>query len=172
MFDFIGLIIQSMTWFDYLILLAFAFNIYQFVECRKKTDTIYNHFNAQDKVRNLNDEQKEAVKNVTADTNVIRLSGEDLLNEREQMNSKYAVFTTMTTIFPLLGMLGTVISLLNMTDLIGTEATGAFLGALTSTFFGIIAAIACKALDTRISYKIEDNEKHMDYLFNPSKKQG
>jgi chemotaxis protein MotA len=109
---------------------------------------------------------------MTAERTAVSLSGEELLNEREKMNETYAAFTTLTTIFPLLGMLGTVISLLNMTDLIGTEATGAFLGALTSTFWGIVAAIICKIMDTRISYKIEDNEKHMDYLFNPSKKQG
>lgn len=168
---FISQIFHSITWFDLIILLVFAFNIYTYFECKKKTDTIYTHFNAQDKVSNLNEEQKEAVKKVTEGSSSVRLSPEELLNEREKMNEKYALFTTLTTIFPLMGMLGTVISLLNMTDLIGTEATGAFLGALTSTFWGIVAAIICKAIDTRISYKIEDNEKHMDYLFNPSKKQ-
>lgn len=172
MFEFLGHIFKNLLGFDALIFLVFAGNMYMFFECRKRTNTIYGHFNARDKIRNLNDEQKEAVRNMTAERTAVSLSGEELLNEREKMNETYAAFTTLTTIFPLLGMLGTVISLLNMTDLIGTEATGAFLGALTSTFWGIVAAIICKIMDTRISYKIEDNEKHMDYLFNPSKKQG
>jgi biopolymer transport protein ExbB/TolQ len=72
--------------------------------------------------------------------------------------------------FPLLGMLGTVISLIPMVNLIGTETTGAFFAALTSTFWGIVAALVFKFLDSFLSYKIEDNEKHMEFLLNPGKR--
>ena len=40
---------------------------------------------------------------------------------------------------------------------------------MTSTFWGIVAALVFKFLDSFLSYKIEDNEKHMEYLLNPAK---
>lgn len=171
MFKFIEYIFRNLLSLDGLIIGIAILNGYWFYKCKKQTDIIYNHFNSQDKIRNLNEEQKKAVMTITEPSEERRLSPEELLNAREEMNKDYALVTSVTTAFPLLGMLGTVISLLNMSELIGTEATGIFLSALTSTFWGIVFAIAYKGLDATISYKIEDNEKHMDYLFNPTKKQ-
>ena len=91
-------------------------------------------------------------------------SAEDLLDTREKMNKVYALYSNVTTIFPLLGMLGTVWALIPMVNTIGTADTSNFFSALTSTFWGIVAAILFKALDSTVSYKIEDNEKHTEHL--------
>jgi chemotaxis protein MotA len=153
--------------FDILIFIAAAGNIFLFLECRKNTDIVYKHFNRMDHTSNLTEEQKAAFQSGQRKETV--LTAEELLQYREKTNRFYSFFTNITSTFPLMGMLGTVISLLRMGDLIGTEVQGAFFTALTSTFWGIIAAIAFKASDASIAYKIEDNEKHLEYLFNPNK---
>ena len=72
----------------------------------------------------------------------------------------YAVYGNVTAIFPLLGILGTVIALLGLTgDLTAME--GSFLAALTSTFWGLIASIVFKFLDSFISYQAESNEQYL-----------
>ena len=87
------------------------------------------------------------------------------------MNQYYALYYNITTMFPLMGMLGTVISLIPMVNSLGTESTGLFFSALTSTFWGIVAALIFRLSDASVSYKIEDNEKHMEYMFNPHRKE-
>ena len=82
---------------------------------------------------------------------------------REKMNQGYAWYANFTTMFPLFGMLGTVYSLIRVVGDSLTE-TSAFFSALTSTAWGIVAAIIFKALDSTLSYKIEDNEKHTEHL--------
>ena len=155
--------------FDLLIILLAVVNGLIFRECKKNANTVYQHFNRKDYTANLTKEQKEAFETEKNQDTV--LTPQQLLQYREKTNSLYALFTNFTSVFPLLGMFGTVISLLSMGDLIGSEVQGAFFTALTSTFWGIVAAIAFKMLDSRISYKIDDNEKHLEYLFNPKKEE-
>ena len=85
---------------------------------------------------------------------------------REKMNKTYALYSNFTTIFPLLGMLGTVWALIPMVNTIGTTDTSNFFSALTSTLWGIIVAILFKVLDSTVSYKIEDNEKRIEFLLS------
>ena len=74
---------------------------------------------------------------------------EDLvLKLRDKMNIRYAFFSNMTAIFPLLGMLGTVKSLIGVAnDIAGTDIDQ-FFGALTSTAWGIVFAVIFKLLDS------------------------
>lgn len=163
MAEIVGVLFDNIIGFD-LIILGFAvLNIFVYKNTKKRTDRIYQHFNKQDKVTNLSDEQKEKLINNTKDIDT-KLTPEQLLENREKMNKSYAMYTNFTTMFPLLGMLGTVVSLIPMVDKIGEQASGLFFTALTSTFWGIVAALIFKALDSTISYKIEDNEKHIEYI--------
>ena len=52
----------------------------------------------------------------------------------------YTLFCNLTGVFTLLGILGTVISLLHLVDS-SADLTGEFMGALTSTLWGIIFTI-------------------------------
>ena len=166
--EVVGIFLDNLIGFDGLILLAALCNVFAFLNTRNKTNRVYYHFNAQDKLVNLPEDVKKAIKK-TAKKERKRLTVNELLEYREQMNRSYAFYSNFTTMFPLLGMLGTVISLIPMVNLIGTETTGAFFAALTSTFWGIVAALVFKFLDSFLSYKIDDNEKHMEYLLNPAK---
>lgn len=156
-------ILKDNFWkFDYIIFGAVICNVICYLQVRKHTDKLYYHYNSSDKLSNLPEEKLEKLKRITK--NKKKLSAEELLDSREKMNKVYALYINVTTIFPLLGMLGTVWALIPMVNTIGTTDTSNFFSALTSTFWGIVAAIIFKALDSTISYKIDDNEKHTEHL--------
>ncbi|MGN0614755.1 MotA/TolQ/ExbB proton channel family protein [Ruminococcus flavefaciens] len=77
----------------------------------------------------------------------------------DKLNFWYTIFITIITVFPLLGMLGTVSSLL-VIDTSSSEALSnaqeSFFSALSSTFLGIIFAISFKILNAAKLYDIED----------------
>ena len=77
--------------------------------------------------------------------------------------SLYSVFVNVTAIFPLLGILGTVVSLLPMVADMADMQTN-FFAALTSTFWGLVFAILFKLLDGFLSARMEDNDKAVDLL--------
>lgn len=148
--------------FDFIIFILFFSNLKLFFVVRKEADRIYRHFNASDRLSNLSEEAIEKLKKTTKEEE--KLSAEALLDGRERMNKAYAMYLNFTTMFPLFGMLGTVWALIPMVNTIGTADTSNFFSALTSTAWGIIAAIVYKGLDSTISYKIEDAEKHIVHL--------
>ena len=80
---------------------------------------------------------------------------------RETSDKYYTMFTNLTGIFPLLGILGTVISLLPMVQDIGNMQQNFFV-ALTSTLWGLIFAIFFKVLDGMLSPRIERNNRGID----------
>ncbi len=89
-------------------------------------------------------------------------SESDIIRLRRKMNAYYVVFENLTAIFPLLGLLGTVVSLIPMVDSLGEVETGLFFAALTSTMWGIIFAICYKVANGYVASGIEDNEKNID----------
>ena len=83
---------------------------------------------------------------------------DSIKNSVDNLNGFYAFFTNIVTIFPLLGMLGTVVSLYilasNTSDLNSQIEINSFFGALSSTILGIIAAILGKIGDAVLSPKV------------------
>ncbi len=86
----------------------------------------------------------------------------DIIQLRRRANTYYVFYENLTAIFPLMGLLGTVVSLLPMVEEIGEVATGLFFSALTSTMWGIIFAVIFKAMNGCIYSRIEDNEKNIE----------
>lgn len=83
--------------------------------------------------------------------------GEDvLLTKRANSNSLYVGFTNVVAIFPLMGLLGTVISLIPM---VGEMDTDLFFMALTSTFWGIVFAIVFKVFNGFLQARVEENNE-------------
>lgn len=160
--EILAVFLDNFLKFDVIIFIAAAINGIFYLKVWKNTERLYHHYNASDKMSNLPEEAVENLKKTTSDKE--KLSSEDLLDLREKMNMSYAWYSNLTTMFPLFGMLGTVISLIPMVNTIGTTDTSHFFSALTSTFWGIVAALIFKGLDAFVSYKIEDNEKHTEYL--------
>lgn len=94
---------------------------------------------------------------------VMDLKGEEaLIDHRRKMNFYYAVFENVTGIFPLMGLLGTVLSLIPMVKSVDTIEHGLFFSALTSTFWGIVFAILSKGLNGYAQAQIEEAEKNIE----------
>lgn len=76
----------------------------------------------------------------------------------------YTLFSNLTAVFPLLGILGTVISLMRLT---GADDISANFGmALRTTLWGLIFAIFFKLLDSWISPKLDRALDEADYLIH------
>ncbi|MGO4936946.1 MotA/TolQ/ExbB proton channel family protein [Fundicoccus sp. Sow4_H7] len=85
-----------------------------------------------------------------------------ILDKLKDVNALYIMFNNICAIFPLMGLLGTVISLIPM---VGTMETELFFMALTSTFWGIVFAIVFKALNGILQARVEEsNQKINTYL--------
>ena len=83
----------------------------------------------------------------------------DVIKLRTKEEFWYSVFVNITGIFPLLGILGTVLALLRLIGDI-QNMTSNFCGALTSTFWGLVSEIIFKSIDGLISARIEANDKY------------
>lgn len=165
--DILELFVKNFLTFDWIIFAALAVNGVIYWRTLFSTNKVYGHFNTLDQMANLSGESRRKLKAHTRGKK--ELSAEDLLKYRTSMNKFYAVYTNLTSIFPLLGMLGTVCSLLPMVNTTGTGSAGSFFSALTSTLWGIVFAMLYKALDATLSYKIDDNEKHVEYYLKPDR---
>jgi len=90
---------------------------------------------------------------------------EVLLDRRERARFLYSCFEKLSSIFPMLGILGTVMSLLPMVRDIEDMQQNFFV-ALTSTFWGIVFAIICKGLDASLSARMDENYDEVDRYMN------
>ena len=91
-----------------------------------------------------------------------------IFDSYRKINSNYTLFITLISIFPLLGMLGTVIALLGL-DMSTAEAISNaknnFFGALTSTAWGIIFAVVFKIINARFFADVEDLiQRHLSLI--------
>lgn len=81
----------------------------------------------------------------------------------------YALFTNITAVFPLLGILGTVTSLMRLA---GTEnLSDNFMSALATTFWGLICAIGFKIADSFITARLDRALDEADYLIHEHDKE-
>lgn len=81
----------------------------------------------------------------------------------------YSFFANITAVFPLLGILGTVVSLMNLS---GTDDLSAnFSSALLTTFLGLVAAIIFKLMDAGIAPRLERALDESDYLIHQHDKE-
>ena len=97
-----------------------------------------------------------------------------IVEKRDRMNLLYSLFANFTSVLPLWGMFGTVISLISLAGRMGDDsmAMDSFFTALYTTALGIFFAIVYKALDSVISVKVSANNKEADTLLerNSAKK--
>lgn len=76
----------------------------------------------------------------------------------------YTLFLNLTAVFPLLGILGTVISLMKLS---GADDIAASFGmALRTTLWGLIFAIIFKLMDSLISARLDRALDEADYLIH------
>lgn len=168
MINIIKIIFRNFRFIDFFIIVLLVVNILIFLIVKEKAESMHNVLYPKDYSKNMPDRVKndllkaEQIEEKKFDIN-------ELFSLREHMNSLYAYYTGITSVFPLLGMFGTVVSLIPMVDKMGEQSTGLFFTALTSTFWGILSAIICKILDAGISPTIEDDELYIETVYIPDK---
>ena len=87
-----------------------------------------------------------------------------VVKTRKQMNKYYVLYANFTSVLPLLGMLGTVMSLFTLAGKMGQEELPIdnFFSALLTTILGLIGAIVFKSMDSGISVGVAENNKETD----------
>jgi len=93
-----------------------------------------------------------------------KLDLHELVLKHHKSERFYQIFVSITSILPLLGILGTIIALISASNADITVLKTNFTYALTSTFWGLIGAIICKALDGVISPDAEQNGQSISLL--------
>lgn len=85
----------------------------------------------------------------------------------------YTMFVTLISIFPLLGMFGTVTALLglDLTSTASESAKASFFNALTSTTWGIIFSVIFKVINAIFASSIENNISLITELINSNREQ-
>lgn len=149
-----SVIFMNFFGFDMIIFLVAVATALVFYFTKKSADVLYNKLHLNIFVPDSGASRRQA------DSDISGIRETDIVSMRNRTGSLYSLFVNLTGIFPLLGILGTVISLLGMVGDM-TNVQDNFYGALTSTFWGLVFAIIFKFLDGIISAKIEDNEKNV-----------
>lgn len=150
--EFFSVIFMNFWGYDLIIFIAAFINCIFYYKLSQSADNLYDKMHLTVFVPDGSASQNEA------DSDISVLRETDIVKMRNRTGKLYSIFVNLTGIFPLLGILGTVVSLLGLVD-DSSNVVGNFYGALTSTFWGLIFAIIFKFMDGVISAKIEDNEK-------------
>lgn len=137
--------------FDFIIFIAAIANFWCYLLVRRSANRLYNkmHFTIFIPSHDPYSQSSQ---------DIFSISETDIIIMRKKAGALYNVFTTLTSIFTLFGILGTVLSLIPVVGQSESMKSNFFV-SLTSTFWGIVFAIIFKILDAFISGKIEDNEK-------------
>ncbi len=86
----------------------------------------------------------------------------ELKDQSRKAAREYALYSNITAIFPLLGILGTVASLMGLGSVDDLSAN--FSSALWTTFLGLICAIFFKAMDAGISADLDRLLDESDHI--------
>lgn len=90
-----------------------------------------------------------------------RLMDKEIITLRNKAEEWYTWYVNISAVFPLLGILGTVIALIGMQDGF-MDNDSSFLLALTSTFWGLVFSIIFKSLQTIIEAKLDDGVREAE----------
>ncbi len=148
---------SNLAGFDLLIFIAAVFNGACYYLTRLYTDRLYRKLHLVVFVPSHQEEPEEVTKSIRD------LDEGEFVSLRKKSESFYSLFTNITSIFPLMGILGTVISLLPMVSEMADMQQN-FFAALTSTFWGLVFSIIFKLMDGFLTSRIEDNDKNVTLL--------
>lgn len=148
----VPVIFSNIIGFDGLIFIMSAANAVVFRNAKYSSKKLYDSMHRHVYMPSCGDDIRSAKKAAEELTDV-KVSA-----MREKAVAWYTLFVNITGLFPLMGILGTVISLLGMVDNM-SDIEGGFFAALTSTFWGLVFAIAFKFMDGLISPKLDDGER-------------
>lgn len=147
----IGIFIGNLWKFDIIIFLLAIINLWCFFMVRSVTNRLYKKMYYTIFVPSHHAYNPPL-------NQIYNIDETDIISLRKKSGVLYNIFSTLTSLFTMLGILGTVISLIPMVENMDTIKAN-FLVALTSTFWGLVFAVLFKILDASVSGRIDDNEK-------------
>lgn len=153
--NLLQIIFSNILGFDGLIFILAAVNLIVFYLALKSADKLHGIMHLSVFVPGHEVSEKENAKQIES------LSEPKIVALRQKSTHRYMLYINITAIFPLMGILGTVLGLITITQDL-TNVTSNFFAALTSTFWGLVFSIIYKMLDGILASKIEDNDKSVD----------
>lgn len=147
-----SVIFSNIIGFDGLIFILASVNAVIFINAKRSVNRLYSSMHRHVYTPCAGEDVDRI------DRDIAGLSVQRVSRMREQAESRYTLYVNITGLFPLLGILGTVISLLGMVGS-SDSVTNGFFAALTSTFWGLVAAIAFKFSDGFISSRLDDGAR-------------
>ena len=148
---------KNLLGFDLIIFIVAAFNGVCYYLTRLYTDQLYKKLNLLVFVPSHKHNPEKIARAIR------EIDEGAIVALRKCSEAFYSIFANVTAIFPLLGILGTVVSLLPMVAEL-SDMQQNFFAALTSTFWGLVFAILFKLLDGFLSARLEDNDKNVTLL--------
>ncbi|MDW7670464.1 MAG: MotA/TolQ/ExbB proton channel family protein [Bacillota bacterium] len=155
----IRIILRNLLGYDVLILLLAVFNAVV-IYPRTKSYSLLLKNQLQPKIYVPVALLMERVKGKRED----KLNLNALIGMRSDEIQYYSIFSAINSAFPMMGMLGTILSLLNMVETAQQQVTLNFTIALTSTLWGLIFALAFKAVDATLYPMVEQNRENLKML--------
>ncbi|UUX34502.1 MotA/TolQ/ExbB proton channel family protein [Fundicoccus culcitae] len=150
-------ILDNFFKFDFLIILIAVFAWFIYWYCMKLSNELMTMLEPKGDLSQGKKTREQLNQHVDF---YLGVDGERRITEKlKQVNQYYVIFINICAIFPLMGLLGTVISLIPM---VGTMETALFFAALTSTFWGIVFAIIFKALNGFLQAKVEQGNQQVN----------
>lgn len=150
--NILSVIFMNIWSYDWIIFITAAVTGYIYYSARHSAEKLHKKLHLTVYVPDSEYSQHEIAGEIA------ELRENEVLSLHSHTGKLYSLFVNLTGIFPLLGILGTVVSLLSLVGDM-SDVTGNFYGALTSTFWGLVFAILFKFLDGMIAPKIEYNER-------------
>lgn len=149
-------IAKNIIGYDGIIFVFAAVTFWIYIKAGIENKKLLSYFDELTVKRKENDRKPETLKRPE------KISEAELMEIHFRQDKYYGFFVNIVSIFPLLGMIGTVLALLSL-DLSADNGsiTNNFFGALTSTFWGAVFGTVFKLADSSVSTKIEmANEKY------------
>jgi len=154
-------VLNNLFGYDLLIILVAIFTLGYFLFVMWHSDKVYSSIFTQGY---MPDDEFDEEEKKPPTKKELKEKKNNLRNMRETSEKYYSMFVNLTSIFPLMGILGTVIALIPMVDQLA-DMEGSFFVALTSTLWGLLFAIVFKMLDGILTPRLDRNERGIeDYL--------
>ncbi|MCH5349297.1 MAG: MotA/TolQ/ExbB proton channel family protein [Oscillospiraceae bacterium] len=147
---------KNLLGYDLIIFIIMIATVFLLVSARNANKNLYSVLGEPCVKRKENNLKLEPTRKLK------EASEAEIMEIRLKQDKLYGAFVTFVSVFPLLGMIGTVYALLKL-DLTGSNdnITNNFFGALTSTFWGAIFGVVFKIADCILNPLIEDaNERY------------
>ena len=148
----LSVLFSNVLRYDWIIFVAAVLDAVCYALARRRSKALDARIHMVVYVPSRNRDPESVAKAVSA------VNEERIIEERRQSERPYTFFLNITAIFPLLGILGTVLSLIPMVSDMSSIQDN-FFAALTSTFWGLVFAILFKFLDSFLAPRVEENER-------------